>query len=257
MKKLIVICSVLLCFQLKAEAPQLTNMTSANVQGVLNDLASNLVPTNVSGASNIGDIFGFRLGVIAGITDAPEIGNLTSNSVDKLPMAGAYLKVGIPLGLSFDVTVLPLDLGDFTYSYFSAGVQWTFSDLLKLPFSLQARFNVTSAEMSWTVTDSSSTSNVSYNHSSKSVALVVGKKLLIVEPYAGIGYVIGDNDLTAVGTATIFDTTVTTSDREGVSTNDMYYFAGVDIDLYVLQLAAEYGKQLGNSRISARVTIGF
>lgn len=257
MKKLTLILSLLCSIHIYAGAPQLTNMSSQEVQGVLHDLASNLVPTNVSGASTIGDIAGVRLGLIAGLTDAPTVANLTTNSVDKLPLAGAYLKVGIPFGLSFDVTILPIDLGDFTYSYLSIGTQWTFSNLLKLPFELQARVNYTSAEMSWTVEDTGLTSNVDYNHSSMSFALVASKKLLILEPYVGIGYVKGDNDITATGTATIFDSSVTASEREGISTNDTYYFVGVELDLFILQAAVEYGKQLGNSRIAARLTVGF
>ncbi len=258
MKKLIT--SILLLIVTNAhcaDAPQLTNLTSNDIKAVINDLASNLVPTNVSGASTLGKVFGFRIGVIAGATDTPAIARLTNNEVDQIPLAGVYAKIGVPLGFSFDLMLLPLDLGDFSYSYKSIGVQWTFSELLNLPVNLQLRANITSNEMQWTVVDSSTSSEVTYDHDSFALSLVASKSFLVFEPYFGLGYVSGENDFNATGTATVFDTSVTASQREGVTTSDLYYFLGLDVNLVFLQLGLEYGQQLDNSRIIGRLTFGY
>lgn len=257
MKKIIVLLSLVLSTQVYSAVPQLTNLTSAQISSVITDFASDFVPTNVSGASSLGDIIGFRVGLIGGLTDAPGLSDLTMTQVDKLPVLGAYARLGIPFGVSFDLTILPIDLAGFTYKYNSIGTQWTFTDLLEWPLEMQLRLNYTTAKLAWQVDDALLSSTVTYDHSSFNMALVISKKFLFIEPYIGFGRVSGSNDLTAVGTATIFDSSVSQSQRVGVDTKDNYYFLGIDVNLLLVQVGAEYAKNFSNQRISGRISFGF
>lgn len=257
MKKLILAAALLFNTTLWAGAPQFTDLTSTEIEGVMTDFASNFVPTNVSGASSLGKLFGFRLGLWGGVTDTPAVSAITAGEVDQLPVLGLYARIGVPLGFSFDYSTLPIELADFTYRFNSIGVQWTFTDLLDWPLEMQLRANYTTAKLEWTVEDALTSSTVTYDHSSFNMALVFSKNFLMIEPYVGIGRVSGSNDLTAVGTLTVFDASVSATETQGVDTKDTYYLAGIDVNLLFLQVGVEYAKNFDNKRLSARLSFGF
>jgi hypothetical protein len=122
---------------------------------------------------------------------------------------------------------------------------------------MQLRLNYTKAKLEWTVTDSSSSSTITYDHDSFTTSLILSKPILFIEPYIGIGHVSGSNDLTAVGTATIFDSTVTASQREGIDTKDTFFLMGIDASLLIFNIGLEYAKYFSNKRITARLSFGF
>ena len=129
--------------------------------------------------------------------------------------------------------------------------------MLDLPLNLMVKINFTNADLAWEVTESTHTSKITYEHSSTAISLIASKKLLIIEPYAGLGYISGTNDFAAVGDVTVLDSSITLAQREGIETSDLYYFAGLNVNLLGLSLGAEYMNILGNSRITGKLTIGF
>ena len=169
------------CF---AETPTLTNLSSSDLNNVMTDFASNFAPPN-SGAASLGSIFGFELGLIAGVTDSPSINTLSNGDLDKMPYLTLFARIDTLYGLGFEFSILPIDEGGFEYNYTSIGVKWRFSDMLDLPLNLMVKINFTNADLAWEVTESTHTSKITYEHSSTAISLIASKKLLII-PYLSL-----------------------------------------------------------------------
>ena len=145
-----------------AEAPGFDNITSTDLNNISKEFSANFTHRPLMPASSLGSIFGFEVGIILSVTDAPKIGEITlreepteSDPLDKLLNAGLMGAVSIPYGITFEAILLPeQELGDLTISNYSLGAKWTFSSLLPIPIvdlALRGHYGVTDISYNDTV----------------------------------------------------------------------------------------------------------
>lgn len=249
----------LIPFSLYASGPTLQNLNAGQIQSVLKDFATATFPAHATAAGSYGTIFGFEVGLIGGIADSPGIASLsTSEKVDSLPKAAFLAAATAPFGLGAELAILPVKVGDFEYDYYSLGLRWTFTDLIKVvPFDIKFRIQYTDSSISYKQTISGVDTVATYDGKTTAYSLTFGKRILIVEPYAGFGVINGKHSLKATGSATFFDSTVTDSQREKQKLDDTYYFVGADVHLLIFTVGAEMTKVYDNTIVMGKLALGF
>ena len=95
----------MLNFSARAEDFTFKNLTDADFEKVTQDLSATFAHTSVSGASPLGDIWGFEIGVVGGQINTPEVDKLVkrgdpSASADKLPGAEILGVVSVPFAIT-------------------------------------------------------------------------------------------------------------------------------------------------------------
>ncbi len=266
MKKLICLLSLLMTTNVFAGTPGFTNITSTDLENISKEFSANFVHRPLTPASSLGAIFGFEVGIVASMTDAPKIGEITkredptdSDPIDKLLNAGLMGAVSVPYGITAELILLPeQDLGDLTISNYSLGVKWTFSSLLPIPVvDLAIRGHYGTTDISYNDTVSAVATEVSLDNSTMGFTLLASANLMIVEPYAGVGFVSRDTTLKASGSAQIFNTSFTTSQSQTTDGSSLQYFAGVEVDLLFIHLAAQYENVFDTSIVSGKLSFAF
>lgn len=242
-----------------AAAPNFNNLSEGQINGVLKDFASSMYPTTVSGASSLGKLFGFELGVEVGAAESPNVDALTTEKVDKFPKAAFMGIVSVPFGLGAEVAILPVKVGDFEYNYYSVGARWTITDAFSfIPFfDLKLRAQVSNGEMKFKDQIAGVPTDVTFDHKSFAYNLTIGKKILFIEPYLGFGHISGKNSLTSSGTVSIFNVSVPVTAHQDVKLSDNYYYLGAQLHLFILNLGLEWAKVYDNKVITGKLSFGF
>jgi hypothetical protein len=254
MKKLLLGLSMFCSISSFAGAPNLTNIDETELQGILSDFSSNMVHSTATGASSLGKILGFEFGVVASSIEAPKI-KAVDSSTDKLANASVYANISIPIGIGAEALLTPVDVGGLEYKYQSVAFYWSFGSLMGLPFDMKLKAAKTSAELSYTDSNSAPNTQVRYEHDGTNLTFSVSKSFLVIEPYLGVGRASGDNKLTA--DATLFSGSAQTIAQAGVEKSDTYFFAGVDLNLLLVRIGAEYSNPFDNKKMALRLAFGF
>ena len=256
----------LFSFTTFAESPGLDNITSSDLDKISKEFSANFVHRAVSPASTLGSIFGFEVGLIAGITDAPDIAAITkrenptnSDPFDKIAHAGLYGSVSVPFGLTGELVLLPeRDLGDVTISHTSLGLKWTFSELLPIPLiDLAIKGHFSSSKISYSDTIDSVLTTINLDNSTYGATLLASANFLVLEPFVGVGMVSRSTDLAASGSVSIFDTSFTANTSSSSDGTSAQVLAGVQLNLLLMKIAAQYENVFGTSVTSAKLTFGF
>lgn len=239
-----------------ADTPTFENLQKADIENIMTELNASLLPTTVTPASSLGEYWGIEFGVIAGISESPEISSLAEETISYLPHAGFFGTLHLPFGIGFEYNFAPFESEGMSYDYKAYGIKWTVNDVITvIPFQLRLRLQKAVADISYSEVISLVNTNVSYSHKSLAVNVTASKKFLFVEPYILAGYTTSDNTLAATGSATFFDSSVTASDRSDVSLDSFYYFMGLHVDMFLLHLGAEFGKVYDSSRMTFKFSV--
>src|SRR5437016_3186385 len=88
----------------------LQNLDEAEFKKVVGDFSTNFLHTSVSGASTLGHIFGFEIGVVGGQTKTPHIETLAHEvdpgaKADKIPQAALLGVLSVPLGFTVEANL--------------------------------------------------------------------------------------------------------------------------------------------------------
>lgn len=266
MKKLIFLLLFFTSAITMAAGPSLDNVSADDLDKISKEFSANFVHRPVSPASTLGSVFGFEVGLIAGLTDAPEIKKISqredptgSDPFDQIAHAGAYASVSVPFGITGELIVLPeTELGDVSISHTSMGLKWTFGNLLGIPLvDLAVRGHFSTSDITYADTIDTVSTSVSLKNSTYGLSLLASGNFLIVEPFGGVGIVTRDTELSASGSAQIFDSTFTTSQSQSVDGTSAQVFVGVQVNLLIAKVAAQYENVFGTSVTSAKLTFGF
>ncbi len=269
MKLLFTLVSLLFISSLYAAKPSLDLLTQSQADAVSKEFSGNFIHTNVSPASSLGDIFGFEVGLVAGLSETPEIDKLSktfdaSATIDKIPHAGAIGSVSVPFGITAEMTYVPEVGSDVKFKHLSYGAKWTFSRFLPVPLDIAIRLHGSSSTLSYTdVINNTSTGNtdvnstIAYDTSSFGYNLSVSKKLLFVEPYIGLGRVSTDTDIKASASTTVSIFTFSSASSYTSENSGTHLFAGVNLNLFLLKIGAEYSNVMGVDRYSGKLSFYF
>lgn len=256
-----------------AAVPSFNSITSADYDKIVKELSANFAYSSVTPASSLGGLWGFEFGLVGGLTKTPEILALVkkNNSTfdqEKFPHGGAMLRVGIPLGFTAEAIVFPKrTISSLKIGQTSGAAQWTITDVFfsDLPVNLALKGFYSKTTMSYgQVINNSTTANtnvnatISFDDTLYGGQFLVSKKLLVFEPYLGLGYVHAKGDL-GISAATAPNASFFAAGGSSASTTPTsgQLLAGLDIKLFFFTLGAEYQRAFGTSSYNGRVSFRF
>lgn len=241
--------------------PAFTSIDDDDMETISKGMGANFVHNSMMGASKMGSLFGFQVGLVAAQTSVPDLKELVEDSngeLKNLYNAGLVGAVGIPFGIAFEAVIVPtLKNDDASLSSNSLALKWNINDVIPvLPVNLALRGFVSNAEFSFNQTVSSSNAKVTNTTSVSGVQLLFSPQLPVVEPYVGVGMINAKNELKLTGTSgSIFSNTTLSKDSKSVSGTQV--LAGVELNLMLLKLGVEYSKVFDNTRIGMKLAFGF
>ncbi|MGZ3772353.1 MAG: DUF6588 family protein [Pseudobdellovibrionaceae bacterium] len=263
MNKLFFIGLSLITSSFAFATPKFTNITSSDFEDISKDMSANFMHNSMLGASKMGTIFGFQLGIVGAQTASSKTNEIVKrNAGAELPNlynAGLVAAVGIPFGIAFEGVFFPeASLSGLKFSETSLGLKYNINGIIPiLPINVALRGIYSTAKFSFDQTVNSISSTVEINNSVSGLQLLISPMLPIVEPYIGVGILNGSNKLSATGSSSIFDTTYTTSQSDTKNVTSTQLLAGVELNLLLIKFGAEYSQAFGTNRIGAKIAIGF
>jgi hypothetical protein len=239
--------------------PTITQNEFANMS---EEFLGNFTHTSVSGASSLGAIFGFEVGILAGVTqagDLEEIIQRADSTFDQgyLPHAGLLGRVTIPFGVTFEATVFPtIKTSGAEFSQMSGGVQWDFFSLPLVNVAAKVHFSKGDFKLDQDIgTDPNG--NLSYDHTIFGAQVLASLNALIIEPYAGIGFARGKSELDFSATAGNNLFAFTDARSASYSKTSPHLLVGANLNLLLVNLGLEYANVFGTSRVTGKFTLGF
>ncbi|MGZ3771011.1 MAG: DUF6588 family protein [Bdellovibrio sp.] len=262
MKKLI-LCLGLTVASFANASPTFSNITSSDFDQISQDMSANFVHNSMLGASKMGTIFGFQVGTTGAMTSSPRTNDIVKrNAGAELPNlynAGLIAAVGIPFGIAFEGVLFPeTELSGAKFSATSLGLKYNINGIIPvLPINVALRGIYSNSKFTFQQTVNSVNSTVENNNSVTGLQLLLSPMLPIVEPYVGVGYLSGSNKLSVSGTTSIFNTNFSSAQSETKNVSSTQLLAGVEVNLLLLKIGAEYSQAFGTNRIGVKLAIGF
>lgn len=258
------IIAALLLFSLHVSAdPNFTNISESDLDSITKEMSANFVHSSILGASKMGTIFGFQVGLIAAQTGTPNIDAIVKrNAGSELPNlynAGLMGAVGIPMGIAFEAVIIPkMTASGASMSATSLAIKLNINEMIPvLPLNLALRGLYSNANFDFSQTVSSTLVDVSNKTTVTGIQLLLSPMLPVVEPYVGIGLLTGTNELGVTGSNPIFAPGYSTSQSEKKSVTATQMLVGVDVNLLVIKLGAELSQSFGASRMGLKLAVGF
>ncbi len=259
----VLLATLALSSPVQAQNLEFDDISKSDLEKIMDEVSSNFHHTSVSGAGTLGSIFGFELGVIGGITKTPEINKLVkeqdpNEDVEQVPHGTLLGVLTVPLGITAEVGIVPeVGSGDFKFSRQSLGVKWTITEVLltDLPVSLAIKGHYTKADLEFEQPVNGQDTKVKVEDTVTGFLFLVSKNFAIVEPYAGVGYLMSDGEIDVSGSSTIFNFTAAT--QASAKNSSMQFLAGAELKLLVFKVGAEYSRQFDTDRYSLKLAVYF
>lgn len=271
MMKILILLTFLISINSFAGVPSLYNLSQSDTDDISKEMAANFTHTMISGASPLGTIFGAEAGMILGQTTTPKIDSVStkissSASVSSIPTFALVGAFSIPFGFTGEVNFFPkITYNGFAVMNESLAVKWCFSCLISdRPFDLGIRLFAGTGEISYSSNvNNASTGNVNVNtkatwkSKTSGYNFVLSKKFLFLEPYVGYGEIHANTDIgvTAKSAVSIFNFTSSSSYSSSNSGAEM--FAGINLNMFLFKLGAEYSKIMGVSKVAGKFSFYF
>lgn len=242
--------------------PTFTNVTSGDFEEISKEMSGNFTHNSILGASKMGTIFGFQVGVTGAVTSSPKTNEIVKrNAGAELPnlySGGLLAAVGIPFGIAFEGVFFPeTAMSGAKFSATSLGLKYNINGLIPvLPVNLALRGIYSTSKFTFDQTVSSVTSSVENKNTVTGLQLLFSPMIPFIEPYIGVGYLNGSNKLSVTG-GTVFDPSFSSAQSESKDISSTQLLAGVDLNLLLIKLGAEYSQAFGASRVGFKLSFGF
>ncbi|MEK6628167.1 MAG: DUF6588 family protein [Bdellovibrionota bacterium] len=262
MKSILSVVLVLFAVHVHA-APELTNITDADFESITKEMSANFTHGSIMGASKMGTIFGFQFGIIAAQTATPNIDAIAKrNPGSELPSlynAGLMGAIGIPMGLAFEVVIIPkLTAAGASLSANSFALKYNINEVIPvLPINLALRGFSSNASFGFAQVVSAINVDVNNKTNVSGIQLLLSPMIPMIEPYVGIGLLNGSNELSVTGSNPIFAPGFSTAQSASKTASSTQILAGVDVNLLLLKLGLEHSQSFGASRTGFKLSFGF
>jgi opacity protein-like surface antigen len=238
----------------------LQNVDSTQLKSMVGDLSTNFLHTSVSGASTLGHVFGFEVGVVGASTNTAHINDVVREtdpnaSVDHVYNANILGVLTVPLGITAEIGFLPpVGSSKFHFNTQSLAVKWTPTEfLLDWPLSVALKASYTGSNLKIDQEVSGNDIHYKYNNRETALMALVSKNFVIVEPYFGLGLVQARGKLSA-DSSTVFADNVTSMEatRSGTA-----WMLGAELKLLVVKLGVEYTNLFNTGRVAGKLSVYF
>lgn len=262
MKRIIAFMALTLTLTAKADV-QFTNISSTDFEQITKEMSANFTHNSMIGAAKLGTVFGFQVGLTGAQTATPNTNAIVKrNAGAELPNlynVGVLGALGIPFGISAEVVMFPsFSTSGASMSGKSLALKWNINEKVPvLPLNLAIRAFYSDASFAFQQTVSSINVEVKNKTSVNGIQILVSPMLPLIDPYVGIGLLNGSNVLSVAGSNPIFDPSFSTSQSESKTVSTTQLIAGVDLNLVLIKLGAEYSQAFGTSRTGLKLSMGF
>jgi len=252
-------------FGAQAQDLTLQNLTEDDFKRIAKDFNAVFNHTSVSGASSLGNIFGFEVGLVAGMTNTKRIdaladtGSGTDQKADKIPHGEILGVLTVPLGITVEGGFIPkVGNDDFKFNTFTAAVKWTPTDtLLEWPLSVALKAHITKTNAEFNQTIQTVDTNFKYDNTITALTLLASKNFVLVEPYVGFSYMSAKGEMSVSGSSAVFDPNFTTGTSASADTTSTGFLLGAELKLLIFKVGAEYASLFGTSRYTAKLSFFF
>ncbi len=245
-----------------------TNLSQGDVDNIFKEFSATFGHSTVTGATSHSKIFGFEMGVLAGVTKSEHIKDLVaqtlppgSDEVNFLPFASLYSLVSLPLGITAEANFTPeIDIQGVEFRHLSLAGKWEVTSVVTLPFKLAVRGFLVSTQLAIEQTSSGSstfTGEVEFEQTQTGLQVIAGEKYGLLEPYVGVGLVRSSGDLKATGSGTIFNSAVTLTNSAKSDATSLQAIGGLQLNLLLVKTGIEYVHAFGASHLNAKVALSF
>jgi len=242
------------------------NLNQQDVDDIFEEFSATFTHSTITGAKSKSKVFGFEAGLVAGVTDSEQVKDLVASAmpanaddINYLPFASLYALVSLPLGITAEANFMPkIDFEDVEFKHLSLAAKVELSYFFAWPVEVAIRGMLINTSASIEQSNDSFgtfTGRVEYEQTQLGLQAVVGKSFGIIEPYASIGILSADGELVASGTGTIFN--FTASDRVDSSATSLQFAAGLQVNLLLVKLGAEYVNSFGANHLNAKLSLSF
>ena len=249
-----------------AGAPVFNNITKSALNTIVGEFSTNGFHTTVSPLTGskkaLLGFAGAEAGMVGGATQVPGIGSSTvsTKEINYIYHSSIFALLNLPYGITPEVSFLPpLEIGNIKLNYYGGALRWNVTDVfLKfLPFNFGTRFHFSNAQLKFSQPISGVNVKVKFDDTIWGGSLALSKKVLVLEPYVGLGFIQGNGDLSISGTGTFFNTEVTTGQSASATQTSSHLYAGLQFTTLFLGLGAEYSRAFGTNRFTGKVSVRF
>lgn len=262
-KTIFFIVAMIIALPTWASTPTFSGLTDADMKTISQEFSAIFVHTSASPPTK--SLLGVEVSLLAGVTSVPGIKAISqrvdpSTNVNYAPYAMLYGAVGIPMtGLTIEANILPsVTNSGFKLSHYGGAVRYSLTDsiLPMLPFNLSLRSFYSQSTMDFNEYVNPANIAVNFKSSMFGVESLFGLNLIVVEPYAGIGYVTSSSTLkgTSNPVAPIF---ADGSTSKSTSVNSTRLIGGVQFNILMLKLGLEYNRVFNTDRYIFKAGLAF
>ena len=248
---------------LRAQTIPLQMLNSDQFDAIAHELSAASAFSSVSGAGTLGRIFGFEVGVMAGVTNTPALQRIARDAdpkanVKQVPTAAVTGMISVPLGLTIEAGLLPRVGGqDFKIESLGLAVKWTPTQVFfDLPLDLGVRVQTARTSLQFNARVQDVITRADFDGRVTGFELIASKNMGILTPFAAVGGLAATADLNASGAA-VFDPAFAANQSARTKPRGALYRAGLEIHLLVLSLSVEYQRALDADRFDAKLAAGF
>jgi hypothetical protein len=258
------LCLSLFTLVAHAQSIPLQDIDRAEFGKIVSDFSANSQHTSVSGASSLGEIFGFELGLVAGVTNTPEINRIAKEqdpnaNVSRLPHGELIGMLSVPAGVTVEFGFIPkVGSNEFKFNSYALGAKWTFTDLFfELPVNLALKAQYASSHLEFNSVIQTVDTHFKYDNSVTSFLLLVSKDFGLFEPYAGFGTANGNGKMVVNGAQVFSDTEYAASQSASASKSSMVLMLGTEVKLGIVKLGIEYGRLYSTNSFTGKLSFYF
>ena len=254
-----------------AGAPTFNSLSQSDVSLVSKEFASNFTHTILAPASSLGKIWGLEFGIMGGLTKTPEIDRLSksfssTSNISSMPTAGLIGGVTLPFGINAELNMIPqVNTSSVYLKNMAYALKWEVTSAIPTaPFNFAVRVHGNSGELGYSgVINNASTGNqnvnatTSWKNTSSGYNLEISKKYLFIEPYFGYGHISTTTNIGVTGSANISIFTFSSASSYKSENSGSHMFAGLNLNLLLIKVGAEYAQIMGIKKTVAKVSFYF
>ena len=247
-----------------ANPPTLSNLNQADASAIMKNFGNAVVFRAVEPPSANGKIWGIGVGIAGDVTSATDTNNVlsksgTSPNISALPGADLVLTLQAPLGLSAEAGFLPrMTFSGLSEKRTAFNVKWTFTDLFlrgQTPFDAAVRVGFGRNEFSYGQTTNGVQDTVKFDSKAFRAELAFSRKILVFEPFIGLGLLRTSNPLSNTANASLYS--FTNSQSYEYSKSSFVFNIGAEVRLLILTVGAQVEWAFGETAAAAKVGLKF
>ncbi len=256
--------ATLLSATVYAQSIPLQQLTDEDVKNLVKETSANFNHTSVSGASSLGTLWGFELGLVGGMTKTPKIQTLVhraepSTKADQIPHGELIGRLTVPAGVTVEAGFIPkIGKEDFKFQTISLAAMFTPTEVfLDWPLSVAAKLHMTKTDLNFRDDVGGPPpvdTKFDYKSTTTMFTLLASKDFVVVEPYLGFAFGQTKGDLDVTGSTTVF---AIPQQKASAKVSGSGFLVGAELKLLIFKAGIEYSKIFDTSRFTGKLSLYF